>query len=961
MKNISRWLICITLVVAMVVTLGLAACEPTTVKATFEGGGSGATGDAPDDISKEIGSQITLPQNTFEFADHTFAGWSDGENTYQAGDKYTLRKDTTFTAQWTQNQPTTYTLSFELGDHAADTATTPEQRTLAEDGTTTLPDAPAAESGYQFDGWYHGETKYEAGATFTMPAENVTLTARFVSNEEEKLFGDELVGTWGSIFDNKQIVITSDTFSYDGETKEITKNSDTSYTFDGPSGEWTFEVIQNGENLLIKIQISANTIYFFEREGEQTRIAIPEQYRGKTFSRGSEYEYLVVDSDGYMGFSRSFVDEGTGSTTISSPVRYFYHDEAAGRMYCANETSSGTTMYLLTLGDNSIGLSGISGYPDWTFKLQGTKEDLTPIECDPFDTEYIGYWRTVNEASKNYIEIGEKSFFYRTSTDGSYDDIGNYYAANITDGTRSVTLGGKTYTITMTKDHNMIVLVSASGNMYFVKGRYDATYDLVDFANPSVDWTTIFPEFVDSDFTSDPRVYQYFASEGQPDIYFEPRTYTEDQYVPTPFLGSDRITILTWDSAQHSGTLFSGSGWYEFAISGDTLDTFELTLTDLQGQSHKYTKKEIIPEIKIDIDYTGTWIAANGDKLIITQKGISIQLSGWSEAQAVVATFDDNVLKYTYNDTEYTITLYADDNGIYTTDESGTKVSYYIEYLGMSQVLNVTGINGTKWQNADGSIIMEIKSFKPVIEGKDIRIITKPISASTSIAGGTYYAFYEGNFYTYSASLSEIKLTPCVEGLGEEIIFTSYVEQGGGDDGDDSVTFPEKYRGDTWTCTGGWTNFTIVFSADSFLYMGKTTYSGNLTYNEKTGVYTLTGATVVFLNDDICLAVLGSSGYIFTRNNATPTTTIPQEAFGSYSDGTNSATLDGSGITTDLAPYGTTLAHVQDNGDGSYTIWVSYQPKGSYTNTYYRWTIKDGTITVQSLDGETLFTLTLQQ
>lgn len=42
MKNISRWLICITLAVAMVVTLGLAACEPTTVKATFEGGGVAA-------------------------------------------------------------------------------------------------------------------------------------------------------------------------------------------------------------------------------------------------------------------------------------------------------------------------------------------------------------------------------------------------------------------------------------------------------------------------------------------------------------------------------------------------------------------------------------------------------------------------------------------------------------------------------------------------------------------------------------------------------------------------------------------------------------------------------------------------------------------------------------------------------------------------------------------------------
>ncbi|MCQ2534360.1 MAG: DUF4214 domain-containing protein, partial [Clostridia bacterium] len=66
--------------------------------------GSGATGTAPEAQSYEAYSEILLPENTFTYTGYKFAGWSDGNNTYQPIDKYSLNnKDVTFTAVWQAN------------------------------------------------------------------------------------------------------------------------------------------------------------------------------------------------------------------------------------------------------------------------------------------------------------------------------------------------------------------------------------------------------------------------------------------------------------------------------------------------------------------------------------------------------------------------------------------------------------------------------------------------------------------------------------------------------------------------------------------------------------------------------------------------------------------------------------------------------------------------------------------
>ena len=80
-----------------------------------------------------------------------------------------------------ENTPTTYTVTYNLGGGIG---TLPTQAATAEGGTFTLASSDGiTKSGYDFAGWSDGTNTYAAGATYTMPASNVTLTAQWTANK----------------------------------------------------------------------------------------------------------------------------------------------------------------------------------------------------------------------------------------------------------------------------------------------------------------------------------------------------------------------------------------------------------------------------------------------------------------------------------------------------------------------------------------------------------------------------------------------------------------------------------------------------------------------------------------------------------------------------------------------------------------------------------------------------------
>ncbi|MBQ5876649.1 MAG: InlB B-repeat-containing protein [Treponema sp.] len=117
---------------------------------------------------------------------YVFKGWSDGETTYAVGDKYTITKDTVFTAEWKQ------LFTYEYNDGIPADEDPNYQAPTEEDGEVlTLKSAPVRE-GYVFKGWKVGEQLYDAGATYTITADVVFVAVW------NPIYSYEYVGGYGS-------------------------------------------------------------------------------------------------------------------------------------------------------------------------------------------------------------------------------------------------------------------------------------------------------------------------------------------------------------------------------------------------------------------------------------------------------------------------------------------------------------------------------------------------------------------------------------------------------------------------------------------------------------------------------------------------------------------------------------------------------------------------------------------
>lgn len=151
---------------------------PTLYKITYAAG-EGATGTPPTEADKAEGTKFKLAQPAgLSKPKHTFAGWSDGTNTYQAGYEYTMpARAVTFTAQWKENE---YAVTFRAGVGAD--GTVPVGGNFKENAEVPMPNPTSlSKDGYVFAGWKDDKTGtvYQAGDKFTMPAEAVSFTAQW--------------------------------------------------------------------------------------------------------------------------------------------------------------------------------------------------------------------------------------------------------------------------------------------------------------------------------------------------------------------------------------------------------------------------------------------------------------------------------------------------------------------------------------------------------------------------------------------------------------------------------------------------------------------------------------------------------------------------------------------------------------------------------------------------------------
>ena len=99
-----------------------------------------------------------LPSNTFERAGYTFKGWTDGVNTYSdlaaIADIIGTANDynqVTLNAVWEVNK---YTITYNLGSHAATETHNNPTKYSAEFGADIVLQDLTGKSGFGFGGWY---------------------------------------------------------------------------------------------------------------------------------------------------------------------------------------------------------------------------------------------------------------------------------------------------------------------------------------------------------------------------------------------------------------------------------------------------------------------------------------------------------------------------------------------------------------------------------------------------------------------------------------------------------------------------------------------------------------------------------------------------------------------------------------------------------------------------------------
>ena len=171
---------------------------------------------------------------------HTFIGWYNGESEWDFETPVTA--DLTLTAKWQINR---YTITF-------DTAGGSEVPSITQDyGTAITPPAAPTRTGYTFAGW-------DKTIPATMPAENITLTARWTVNQYTITFKPENGG--------QDIVIKQD---YGTAITAPANPTKTGYTFAGWDRESPTTMPAGDMTITAQWQLNRYTITFDTAGGSE--------------------------------------------------------------------------------------------------------------------------------------------------------------------------------------------------------------------------------------------------------------------------------------------------------------------------------------------------------------------------------------------------------------------------------------------------------------------------------------------------------------------------------------------------------------------------------------------------------------------------------------------------------------------------------------------------------------------
>ena len=341
---------------------------PTGKTVTFKGNGAdgGGTGDTGADYTQNASSTTNLNANTFKRTGYTYANkWNTAGNgsgtEYAEGASYPFTADATLYAQWTINN---YTVTFDANGGTG----SPSIASVNGDYNTTVTLAAQgtlAKTGYTFGGWNTAAdgsgTNYAASSSYTIPASNITLYAKWTANNYQITFDKNNASATGTM--------SNQTIAY-GATVPLTTNgfSLTGYIFDGWATTPTGAVVYtNGANYTM----AASNVTLYAKWSVYVGPCHTEDFSGigntssydnrswtgvgGTWTATDAREDQTINSKAItiktgVLTSPSFSD-GVGSITLT--VKFPFGESSGNLVVAVNGTTVGTILYANMTGSTA--------------------------------------------------------------------------------------------------------------------------------------------------------------------------------------------------------------------------------------------------------------------------------------------------------------------------------------------------------------------------------------------------------------------------------------------------------------------------------------------------------------------------------------------------------------------------------------------------------------------------------
>lgn len=631
-------------------------------------GGSmnGSTNDQLKYVSK-TSEAFALPKEVPTNGNLVFAGWSDGENTYQAGATIKVTGNMTLTAQFVERS---YIFTFNKGDN--DATGTMENETI----TATeyfLPECTfTAPPGKEFSGWTIKGTPYAVGDEITSPGElvgedgKITITANWKDIEHTVTIIFPING--GDItIENRSVTIDGIgyTISVSSDAKQLIISYDYALVSDTSSSKYNLsagEVI-NPNNL--NAVLSAAGVKIGERDvsfDNFQEFVVLGDVCGESdpttgFSIGSEYEEFNIPSGKIgnitLGYYGTIGGTTLGESDYFRTVNFRYNGSVVARQkfLIGYEIQSADILAEITrvgYEDYLVNRTAAAEAFNGKYKDDGTVEvapvdsynvTLTPIQ---YNVSYDGNGSTDGRLTagtfsieQSYIILGNefkktgyKFVGWNTKADGSGTSFVAGDKIEYSTYNNNLTLYAQWQEIVLTL--KFAPGAQGSGAIYdSITLRYGESYILpenrytaswyYEFAGWEYNGTTyeVGDTFVFDDSLEDDATYTFTAQwqERVLTIKFEPGSDTiseemDNVLITTPSSGT---YILPENTFTRLG--FEFAGWQYSWVTKDSSGNYQTT-TEISGQGTELSLDNLFAVVEsgnvsrvYEITLTATWRA----------------------------------------------------------------------------------------------------------------------------------------------------------------------------------------------------------------------------------------------------------------------------------------------------------------------------------------------------------------